>query len=89
MHPCKIAPRLSNPCRVPYGGQEWEHKGRYDLLPFNPSMMEIVPTSGGHIPPGRRPVEGGYEEDGRKLYHALAIIDGVQVPGKCAEHLVC
>ena len=37
---------------------------------------------------GRRPVEGGYEEDGAKLYHAIAVVHGVRVPGKAGPHLV-
>ncbi|TFK47823.1 hypothetical protein OE88DRAFT_746128 [Heliocybe sulcata] len=87
VHPCKIAPNLSPPCRVPYGGGEHEHNGRYDLLPFTPENMEWVATSYGRIPAGRRPVEGGYEEHGAKLYHALAEVNGVYVPGKTGEHL--
>ena len=88
VHPCKIAPALTTPCRVAYGGKEFEHHGRYDLLPFNSSTMELVPTSHGRIPPGRRPIDGGYEENGEKLYHALARIDGILVPGKTGTHLV-
>ncbi|PAV16118.1 hypothetical protein PNOK_0773800 [Pyrrhoderma noxium] len=84
VHPCKVAPHLMPVCRVPYGGGG-EHNGRYDLLPFTQDM-EIIPASGGVIPPGRRPVEGGYE-NGIKLYHAVGQIDGVRVPGKCGEHL--
>lgn len=96
VHPCKIAPHIDTPCRVPYGGQEQGHRGRYDLLPFT-HEMELVPTSGGRIPPGRRPVEGGYEEPqpgkpGQKLYHAVARHRHdnrtVLVPGKVGEHLV-
>lgn len=79
---------MPTPARVPYGGGEHEHQGRYDLLPFAPDMMEWVRASKGHIPNGRRPVEGGYEENGAKLYHALAVVDGVCVPGKTGEHLV-
>ncbi|KZT18974.1 hypothetical protein NEOLEDRAFT_1142656 [Neolentinus lepideus HHB14362 ss-1] len=87
VHPCKIAPNLSPPCRVPYGGGEHEHNGRYDLLPFTPENMEWVSASYGRVPPGRTPVEGGYEEGGAKLYHALAQVNGVHVPGKAGEHL--
>lgn len=87
VHPCKIAPSLHpTPCRVPYGGGEFEHKGRYDLLPITIDM-EWVRTSRGEIPAGRQPVEGGYEENGGKLYHALANVNGVKVPGKCGKHL--
>ena len=37
---------------------------------------------------GRDPIEGGYEEDGSKLYHAAALIGNVTVPGKTGPHLV-
>ncbi|KZT07807.1 uncharacterized protein LAESUDRAFT_724804 [Laetiporus sulphureus 93-53] len=87
VHPCKIGPHLSPPCRVPYGGGEHEHRGRYDLLPFDPQAMEWVRTARGEIPPGRRPVEGGYEEGGKKLYHAMAYVQGLRVPGKTGQHL--
>jgi hypothetical protein len=50
--------------------------------------MEFVQASRGRVPQGRRPIEGGYEENGAKLYHALAVVDGVRVPGKTGEHLV-
>ncbi|KAK2467365.1 hypothetical protein APHAL10511_000600 [Amanita phalloides] len=89
--PCKI--RVRHGARpepiVSYGGHEHPHPGRYDLLPFAPDQMELVPTSRGRIPHGRRPVDGGYEEGGRKLYHAIGIVNGVRVPGKTGEHLGC
>ena len=88
VHPCKIAPHLSPPARVAYGGGEHEHWGRFDLLPINDQTMEWVPASHGKIPPGRRPVEGGYEENGMRLFHAIVYIDNVWVPGKTGEHLV-
>lgn len=87
VHPCKIGPHLQPFASVPYGGGEHGHHGRFDLLPFRPEQMEFVPTSHGRIPAGRRPVEGGYEEDGNKLYHAVAVVNGVKVPGKTGEHL--
>jgi hypothetical protein len=49
--------------------------------------MEWVPTARGEIPPGRRPVEGGYESNGAHLFHALGTFSGVQVPGKTGVHL--
>lgn len=88
VHPCKIIPTFQPPARVAWGGGEREHRGRYDLLPFDPNTMEWVPASHGQLPPGRRPVEGGYEENGEKLYHALALVQGVRVPGKTGTHLV-
>lgn len=89
VHPCKIAPGLlpSSPCRVPFAGGELDHRGRYDLLPFVPELMEFVVASRGRVPPGRRPVAGGFEKSGQELYHAVAVIDGVKVPGKTAVHL--
>ena len=74
---------------MPYAGEERQHQGRYDLLPFIPSAMEWVTTNGGRVPQGRRPIEGGYEEDGSMLYHAAARIGNVIVPGKTGPHLVC
>jgi hypothetical protein len=89
VHPCKIVPSIQNePCRVSYGGREVAHEGRYDLLPFVPAFMEFVPASNGHVPHGRMPVKGGFEQDGTELYHAVAVIDGVKVPGKTGVHLV-
>jgi len=88
IHPCKIAPHLSPPACVPYGGGEHQHTGRYDLLPIDENLMEWVETRNGEIPLGRRPVEGGYEEDGARLFHAIAFFEGVWVPGKTGHHLV-
>lgn len=86
VHPCKIAPSVHPSCRVAYGGTEKDHHGRYDLLPIT-AEMEWVPTQKGELPPGRRLVEGGYEANGEKLYHALAKIGEVEVPGKTGKHL--
>lgn len=87
VHPCKIAPQLIPACRVPYGGVELEHRGRYDLLPFDPQTMVWVTTSRGRIPYGANPIKGGYEESGAELYHAIGVVDGVRVPGKTGPHL--
>lgn len=73
---------------MPYGGAEVAHSGRYDLLPFDPETMEWVATSFGRIPANRDPVQGGHEENGQKLYHAMAYLQGTLVPGKTGEHLV-
>lgn len=88
VHPCKIVPSIQNePCRVSFGGGEVAHMGRYDLLPFVPALMEFVPTSNGYVPHGRMPVKGGFEQNGAELFHAVAVIDGVKVPGKTGIHL--
>ncbi|KAJ7127030.1 hypothetical protein C8R44DRAFT_780224 [Mycena epipterygia] len=89
VHPCKIGPHLyPSPCSVAYGGGEISHKGRYDLLLFDETTMEWVRTSHGHIPEGRTPVEGGYEENiHNKLYHAAARVHNILIPGKTGRHL--
>ncbi|KAM6504500.1 hypothetical protein JOM56_001443 [Amanita muscaria] len=87
VHPCKVGTHLGTHVLVAYGGREQTHSGRYDLLPFSPQTMELVRTSHGQIPPGRRPVEGGHEENEAKLYHAVATLQGVKVPGKTGSHL--
>ncbi|ELU40710.1 hypothetical protein AG1IA_05258 [Rhizoctonia solani AG-1 IA] len=86
VHPCKCAPHLELPCRVPYGGAEYFHEGRYDILPITRDM-EWVPAFNGGLPYGRTPVEGGYEGD-NPLYHAYIETHGVKVPGKTGAHLV-
>lgn len=88
VHPCKIVPNHPQPCYVSYGGAELTHQGRYDLLPVVPEHMEFVRTSHGRVPSGRRPVKGGFENNGAELYHAVAEIEGVKVPGKTGTHLV-
>jgi DM9 repeat len=59
---------------------------RYDILPIT-QEHEWIPTSHGRVPEGRRPVDGGYEESGHRLYHAVAVVHGCSVPGKTGAHL--
>ncbi|EJF66284.1 hypothetical protein BD309DRAFT_988823 [Dichomitus squalens] len=88
MHPCKIRPSNYPMLWVSYGGKEYPYRGVGFLLPFDPTTMEWVPAADGRIPSGRRPVEGGYERiGGQKLYHALAVVEGVKTPGKTGEHI--
>jgi hypothetical protein len=49
--------------------------------------MVWIRTGYGQIPAGHRPIEGGYEAGG-KLYHSMAFVNGIRVPGKCGAHLV-
>ncbi|KAI5474180.1 hypothetical protein MNV49_003989 [Pseudohyphozyma bogoriensis] len=85
--PTKCAPHLPGYVRYPYGGQEKEHQGRFDILPIT-QAMEWVPASHGQIPKGRTPVEGGFEENGAHLFHAMVSIAGdLRVPGKTGLHL--
>lgn len=57
---------------------------RYTILRIIEGM-EWVSASNGILPEGRNPVEGGYEVDGRKLYHAADI--GIRFAGRTASHL--
>ena len=88
VHPCKIVPHIPYPCRVPYDGEELWHCGPYNFLAFDPETMEWVTTSRGRIPDGREPVQGGIEDNGEPLYHAIGVVHGVRVPGKTGVHLV-
>ncbi|KAK0485425.1 hypothetical protein EDD18DRAFT_1083300, partial [Armillaria luteobubalina] len=75
VHPRKIEHNmlhLSSSCTVVFDNTVISHKGRHDLLQFNPDTMELVCTSEGRIPVGKRPVKGVYEEDGMP-YHGIAL----------------
>lgn len=89
VHPCRISPTKRPACTLGYGGIERLHNGRYDLLPFDPNTMEWIPAANGEIPSGRTPIEGGYEDHGIRLYHAMALIGGTPALGKTGAHLVC
>lgn len=56
---------------------------------MNPSSvrMKWYDATAGDIPEGKVPIQGGYEESGEQLYHALTRIDGFWVPGKTGKHL--
>ena len=60
----------------------------FDILSLNVELLEFLPTSRGVTPPGRRPVEGSYDAQGRKLYHAMLHFVGRQIPEMCSEYLV-
>ncbi|KAF9525766.1 hypothetical protein CPB83DRAFT_858855 [Crepidotus variabilis] len=59
----------------------------FDVLPYSPERMEWVPTSQGKIPHGRQPISGGYDEEGRQLYHAGVPGSGLKLLGYTGEHL--
>ena len=89
LHPCKIrvGPQGRPVPFVSYDGKEYEHRGATFLLPFDPATMLWVLACDGQLPRGSRPVEGGYEGVGaQKLYHALAIVNRVSIPGKAGEN---
>ncbi|GAA5821793.1 hypothetical protein JCM10212_005331 [Sporobolomyces blumeae] len=84
VHPCKVVG--NGRVMISFGGGEHLHQGRFDLLPIT-HEMEWVRASYGQIPKGRRPVEGGFEESGEHLFHAVMEINGIMVPGKTGQHL--
>ena len=75
-------PHEPTPTRASISGRRiacndpWTTKGGpFTVLPFDPDLMVLTSTSGGIIPDGRRPIEGGFEktERGRRvLYHVVA-----------------
>ncbi len=79
--PCKIGPHSPVPCSVPFCGWEIVHMRCYNLLPFNPNTMDFVLTSQGHFPAGRKLVKGGHDQDGTPLYHGVAMLNGIRIPG--------
>ncbi|KAF9525770.1 hypothetical protein CPB83DRAFT_858859 [Crepidotus variabilis] len=90
--PCKIIPWLGSGYRVIttlHGKEYFYEERRFDLLLYSPDQMEWVAASHGRVPAGRIPIEGGHEENGDKLYHALGVVDGISVPGKTGPHLGC
>ncbi|KAK0435967.1 hypothetical protein EV421DRAFT_1145417 [Armillaria borealis] len=85
VHPCKVRPH--QPCSVAFRGREIHSKGHFDPLPFNPDTMELVRTSEGRVPDGRRLIKGSYEENGMPLYHGAAEYKGHRAPGKTSPYL--
>lgn len=86
VHPGKAGPHLYPAVRISLGGYEVSHDGRFDLLPITPDMAWLE-TSKGDVPKDYEPVQGGYEEGGQQLFHALAKLQGCWIPGKTARHL--
>ena len=79
--------------RLSYDGKEidtdWASTEQpVEIVGIDLNIMEWVPTNLGHIPIGMQPVEGGYDNDDQRLYHAAFVFDGCTVPGKTGEHLV-
>lgn len=59
-----------------------------EIIGIDPDTMVWVPANHGHLPIGMQPIEGGYDKDDHRLYHATYVFDGCTVPGKTGEHLV-
>lgn len=86
VHPGKAGPHYMPPVRFSLAGKEVVHEGRYDLLPIT-DEMKWVQASHGNLPEGYSVVQGGYEESSEQLFHAVAKLDDVWVPGKTGIHL--
>ena len=86
--PCK-ASESDTPMATAAWGWKEHFCESFTILRFNRDLMELVWVYGSDcVPPGRRPVIGGYEGGGETLYHAVAEWDGHLIPGKAAPHLV-
>ncbi|KAF8837392.1 hypothetical protein BDN67DRAFT_1013904 [Paxillus ammoniavirescens] len=70
--------------------EEVLYGGPFTILPFT-EEMELVPAEFGRLPPGRSPVVGGHDYEGRPLYRALVSIEpsGPRVPAMAANHEIC
>ncbi|KAK4700823.1 hypothetical protein P7C70_g5416, partial [Phenoliferia sp. Uapishka_3] len=52
--------------------------GKYDFMTYFDDDMEWIPATHGYTPDGHQPIVGGYEKDGKLLYHALGQVDSAQ-----------
>ncbi|KIM33266.1 hypothetical protein M408DRAFT_152059 [Serendipita vermifera MAFF 305830] len=86
--PCKINPTASWKCLFATSGTEVAPTKNYNLLLIDDTFMEWVPTSKGRVPPGRIAVDGGHEEDGGRLYHAVTHWNNLDIPGRAGEQHV-
>ncbi len=96
IRPCKIV-RVVSPvdhleCYVVAGHTAILHNEYFDLLSYDASVYELVEAQSGVVPPGKRPVNGGYDQQGRALYHGIALHSEsgrkYRVPGEVSEHTV-
>jgi hypothetical protein len=79
--PCNIrAVRKGVAAFASFKGTE-KKSSYYNILKVDLAKMEWVPASGGIVPGGRMPVEGGYEPGEESLYHAYGLVGDLKVPG--------
>lgn len=66
-----------------------DFSGSYDVLEFEQDKMEwLCQVKEGKIPAERRPVEAGYETDGKRLFYARHNPSSPYIYGKTGRHLV-
>lgn len=61
---------------------------RYSVLKITDDML-WVEASYGKTPTDHRPVKGGVDAAGRTLFHAVAMVGEISVPGMVSPALVC
>jgi hypothetical protein len=88
--PCKVYHSYS--VFIPDGGREQMHDGHYDALVYDLDVMELVVASRGEIPTDKRPVQGGFDLEGRALYHAVGTVQlgagtETRIPGRTGVHM--
>ncbi|TFK44555.1 carbohydrate-binding module family 12 protein [Crucibulum laeve] len=84
----KASPTLDKGAAIGYKHEEIKI-GTYEILLGDMRALRWVPAKGklSVSELGHRPVEGGHESDGTRLYIAKAEHKGVQYPGKASEQL--
>lgn len=72
IRPSKVSDFTKKPeCRYALNGKEVSHPGQFSILPFDTRKFELVPATNGQLPLGRRPVTGGFDENGEEMFHCL------------------
>ena len=78
-------------CYYAHNRREIRHGSTYDLVPFDQETMELLKVWPEDLEEGElpfKPVEGGMDENGNPLWHAIGEIAGVRTPGYAGKHLV-
>ena len=86
IHPGKFGHHFDGTARIGYGMEE-QVAAVFDVFVVSPKeRYEWVECHLNKVPQGA--VVGGKEADGKELFVARDLLDGSQVPGKAAKHLI-
>lgn len=96
LEPCQVVVKntASFSCLVQTDRPQKKHDGRFEIQPFDSRRMKWVAPFDGKVPPGRSPVQGGYDCS-EVLYHALVTVKDDRTGrrerflGKASSRLVC